>query len=245
MRAKEALAAAGGPPERGAVFQYNNSSEGFTKLADGATDVFFGTKSDAKQEGYAREHGVEFDYTPVGREGFVFLVNAANPLDSLTIEQVKGIYSGNIRNWKDVGGEDEPIVAYQRNETSGSQSMMTRFMGKAKLMSPPSRMARASSMGGLVKRVADYDNGRGAIGYSFRYYVTDLVGNYDVKLLAIEGTKPTLSNIEDGSYPITGDFYAVTRKGDTSPELARFLKWVRGKQGQELVEKSGYARLKP
>ena len=230
-------------PSEQATFQYNNSTSGFTSLADGYTDVFFGTKSDASQEEYARKRGVEFEYTPVGREGFVFLVNAANPVDSLTIEQVKGIYSGKITNWKEVGGNDEPIVAYQRNENSGSQSMMVRFMGDTPLMDPPSKMHSAGSMSGLVKGIADYDNGRGAIGYSFRYYVTDLVGDYDVKLLAIEGAEPTLENIEDGSYPITGEFYAVTRKGDSDENLARFLEWVRGPQGQELVAKSGYARL--
>ena len=226
-----------------AMFQFNNSSSGFTSLTDGNTDVFFGTKSDADQEEYALGRGVEFEYTPVGREGFVFLVNSANPIDSLTIEQVKGIYSGRIKNWKEVGGNSEPIVAYQRNENSGSQSMMVRFMGDTPLMDPPSKMHRASSMGGLVKGIADYDNGKGAIGYSFRYYVTDLVGKHDVKLLAIEGAEPTLESIEDGSYPITGEFYAVTRKGDSNENLARFLEWVRGPQGQELVAKSGYARL--
>ena len=96
--------------------------------------MFFGTKSDASQEEHARDRGVEFEYTPVGREGFVFLVNASNPVDSLTIEQVKGIYSGKITTWKEVGGNDEPIQAYQRNSNSGSQSMMVRFMGDTPLM---------------------------------------------------------------------------------------------------------------
>ena len=225
------------------TFQYNNSSAGFTVLAEGHTDVFFGTKADEGQAQEAREMGVEFDYTPIGREGFVFLVNVTNPVDSLTVEQVKGIYSGKITNWREVGGVDEPIVAYQRNANSGSQSMMERFMGDVTLMDPPGEMRSAGSMSGLVKGIADYDNGKGAIGYSFRYYVTDLVGDYDVKLLAIEGAAPTLENIEDGSYPITGEFYAVTRKGDADKNLTRLLDWIRGEQGQELVVKSGYARL--
>lgn len=225
-----------------ATFQYNNSSEGFYALVDGDVDVFFGAKPDEAQMAYAQEQGVEFEYTPVGREGFVFLVNAANPVSSLTVEQVKGIYSGQITNWKEVGGVDEPIIAYQRNQGSGSQSMMVRFMGDVSLADPPSNWV-ASGMGGLVSAVADYDNRHGAIGYSFRYYVTDLVGDYDVKLLAIEGVEPALEHIEDGTYPITGEFYATTRKGDDDANLARLLEWVTGEQGQELVEKSGYARL--
>lgn len=224
-----------------ATFQFNNSSEGFTELADGNTDVFFGTKSDAEQEAYARGRGVEFEYTPVGREGFVFLVNASNPVESLTVEQVKGIYSGRITNWREVGGADEPITAYQRNANSGSQSMMERFMDGEPLADAPATVAM--SMGGLVRSVADYDNGSGAIGYSFRYYATDLVGDYDVKLLSIEGVEPTLDNISSGAYPVTGDFYAVTRAGDGDENLRRLVEWAQGDQGQELVEKSGYARL--
>ena len=244
--------------EYGDTFQYNNSSAGFTVLAEGHTDVFFGTKADEGQAQEAREMGVEFDYTPIGREGFVFLVNASNPVDSLTVEQVKDIYSGKITNWREVGGNDEPIRAYQRNQNSGSQSMMERFMGDAPLMEAPGELS-SSSMGGLVRAVAGYDNGAGAIGYSFRYYVTDLVGEYDVKLLEIEGVPPTPGNITDGSYPITGEFYAVTRAGDLDAgraqiaddpdadtrqaNLARLIEWINGEQGQELVAKSGYARL--
>ncbi|HAM14849.1 MAG TPA: hypothetical protein DCP91_03095 [Eggerthellaceae bacterium] len=186
---------------------------------------------------------MEFDYTPVGREGFVFLVNASNPVDSLAVEQVKGIYSGKITNWREVGGADEPIVAYQRNADSGSQSMMERFMGDTALMDPLGEMRTAGSMSGLVRKIAEYDNGKGAIGYSFRYYVTNLVGDHDVKLLEIEGVPPTLESMEDGSYPILGEFYAVTRKGDDSGNLSRLLEWIRGEQGQELVAKCGYARL--
>ena len=244
--------------EYGDTFQYNNSSAGFTVLAEGHTDVFFGTKADDGQNQEARGMGVEFDYTPIGREGFVFLVNASNPVDSLSVEQVKAIYAGEITNWREVGGNDEPIRAYQRNQNSGSQSMMVRFMGDTPLMEAPSEL-HSASMGGLVRAVANYDNGVGAIGYSFRYYVTDLVGEYDVKLLEIEGVPPTPENITDGSYPITGEFYAVTRKGDLEEgrarieddpsadtrqaNLVRLIDWIRGEQGQELVVKSGYAWL--
>lgn len=211
-------------------------------MADGETDVFFGALPDEDQVDYAKEQGVEFEHTPMWREAFVFLVNAVNPVDSLTVQQVRGIYSGAITNWKEVGGKDEPIIAYQRNTGSGSQSMMERFMGDVPLTDAPSNMV-ATGMGGLVSAVADYDNRHGAIGYSFRYYVTNLVGDYDVKLLAIEGVEPTLEHIADGSYPITGEFYATTRKGDNSESFARLLAWAQGEQGQELVEKSGYARL--
>ncbi|WP_279401693.1 substrate-binding domain-containing protein [Piscibacillus salipiscarius] len=64
--------------------------------------------------------------TPIGREAFVFFVHADNPVDSLKVEEIQGIYSGNITNWKEVGGEDVEIRAFQRPEGSGSQTMLKR-----------------------------------------------------------------------------------------------------------------------
>lgn len=225
-----------------AVFQYNNTTYGFEMLAKGVTDVFLGTKAGSEEEQAAAQRGISFAYAPIGREGFVFLVNAQNPVDSLTIQQVKDIYAGRITNWKEVGGNDEPIIPYQRNANSGSQSMMERFMADDALMEALDRLT-STSMGGLVRSVADYDNGAGAIGYSFRYYATDLVGEYDVKLLAIDGVEPSAENITNSTYPITGDFYAVTREGDDDAALAELVAWMQGSQGQALVRASGYATL--
>ena len=222
------------------TFQYNNSSAGFEALADGHTDVFLGTKPSDAQAAYAAERGVEFAYTPIGREAFVFFVNGDNPVSSLTIDEAKGIYSGRIANWSQVGGNDAPIVAYQRNEGSGSQSQMLRFMEGVPLADALEEL-HVDTMSGIVRSIADYDNGADAIGYSFRYYATDLVGEHNIKLLAIEGAAPTPEAVAAGDYPLASDFYAVTRKGDDDENLARFLEWMRSEEGQSLVEASGYA----
>lgn len=190
--------------------QYNNSSGGFYALTQGYTDLFLGTKPSDDQVQQASEAGVTFSYTHIGQEAFVFIVDSANPIESLTSEQVRDIYSGAITNWKDVGGPDEEIVAFQRSAGSGSQSQMERFMGEVPLAEAP-EYRTVQSMSGLVGGMADYQNGQGSIGYSFRYYVTDLVGDYDVKLLAIDGVEPTLENIENGTYPLTGNIVAATR----------------------------------
>lgn len=223
-------------------FQFNNTTWGFRYLARGGTDLFLGTKAPSEDEVFASKRGVSFNYTPIGREGFVFIVNKNNPVDTLTVQQVKDIYSGKITNWKDVGGNDEPIVAYQRNSNSGSQSTMEAFMGDTPLMAAPSTLG-SSSMSGMVKSIASYDNGSGAIGYSFRYYVTDLVEENDVKILKIDGVEPTIENLCSETYPITYNFYAVTREGDVSENTQKLIDWILGPQGQELVEKSGYAPI--
>ena len=111
------------------VFEYNNTVGGYEKLAERKTDIFFGAYPSKEQLAYAEECGTTFEFTQIGSEAFVFFVHKDNPVSSLTAEQIRGIYAGEITNWKEVGGNDEPIVAFQRNEGSGSQSMLLRFMG--------------------------------------------------------------------------------------------------------------------
>ncbi len=92
-----------------------------------------------------------------------------------------------------------------------------------------------------------YRNYLGAIGFSFRFYASEMAANRQIKLLALEGVAPTKESIRDGSYPIASSFYAVTASpiGEPAPEetdgdLAAFLAWIRSPEGQELVEKTGY-----
>ena len=220
-------------------FQYNNTPGGYASLADKNTDIFFGAYPSDEQIAYAKKQGTEFIYTPIGYEAFVFFVHKDNPIDSLTVEQIKGIYSGEITNWSQVGGNFEPIVAYQRNKNSGSQSMLIRFMGDTTLASPPSELV-SGSMGGIIETVADYRSKSNSMGFSFRYYVEGIIQNPDIKIIAINGIAPTVENIQNGTYPIIGPLYAVTWEGNDNPNVQRLLDWVLSKEGQEIIEKTGY-----
>ena len=112
--------------------------------------------------------------------------------------------------------------------------------GKALMEAPKEDVV--SGMGGIITRTADYRNYKNAIGYSFRFYSTEMVKNDMIKLLCINGVAPTLENIENGTYPIGGDFYAVTRS-DADENTLKLLEWVLSSQGQELVEKTGYTPI--
>ena len=98
------------------VFEYNNTPGGYQLLAEKGIDLFLGVYPSEEQKAYAEECDTTFVYTPVGTEAFVFFVHKDNPIDNLTTEQIKGIYSGEITNWKQVGGKNEEIAAFQRNE---------------------------------------------------------------------------------------------------------------------------------
>lgn len=224
------------------VFEYNNTIEGYRLLANKSTDIFIGAKPSSQQEIYASEQGTEYIYTPIGNEAFVFFVHKDNPIESLTIEQIKGIYSGKITNWKDVGGKDEEIVAFQRNEGSGSQSMLVRFMAGTELMEPPIEQVN-DLMSGIIEQVSDYQNKTNSIGFSFRYYVEGIIQNPNIKMIGIDGIAPTVENIKSQKYPIITPIYAVTYEGNENENVDELLQWILSCEGQEIIEKTGYVGL--
>lgn len=164
------------------------------------------------------------------------------PIDNLTTEQVQGIYSGEITNWSQIGGKNEEIAAYQRNEGSGSQSMLIRFMDGKEIMEAPTEMVD-DLMVGIVERVSDYRSKSNSIGFSFRYYLEGIIKNPDIKILSIDGVAPTAENIKNGSYPITGPLYAVTWEGNDNENVEKLIDWILSEEGQEIIEKTGYVGI--
>ncbi|MBQ7874249.1 MAG: PstS family phosphate ABC transporter substrate-binding protein [Oscillospiraceae bacterium] len=225
------------------VFEYNNTVGGYKLLGEKQTDIFFGAYPSEEQIADARAEGTEFVYTPIGMDAFVFFVHKDNPVDNLTTEQVQGIYSGEITNWKEVGGNDEEIVAYQRNEGSGSQSMLIRFMDGKEIMDAPSEQVN-DFMSGIVEKVSDYRSKPGSIGFSYRFYLEGIIKNPDIKILSIDGVAPTAENIKNGSYPIVTPLYAVTYEGNDNENVQKLLDWILSDEGQYIIEKTGYVGIK-
>ena len=226
----------------GGVFEYNTTTGGYEKLAERKTDIFIGAGPSKEQKAYAERRGTEFVYTQIGWEAFVFFVHKDNPINSLTVEQIKGIYSGAITNWSQVGGSDEEIIPFQRDEGSGSQSMMIRFMGDTPLME--AETVTISGMGAVIEQVVDYQSRKGSIGYSFRYYIEGIVQNPEVKMIAVEGIAPTAENIKNNTYPIITPVYAVTYTNNPNPNVARLVEWMLGDEGQYIIEATGYVGMK-
>ena len=226
----------------GNVFQYNNTVGGYIELAKKNTDIFIGAYPSKDQITYAEKCNTEFVYTQIGWEAFVFFVHKDNPINSLTTEQIKGIYSGEITNWSQVGGSDEEIIPFQRDNNSGSQSMMIRFMGDTPLMQAETKVIQG--MGAVVEEVVDYQSRAGSIGYSFRYYLEGIVQNPEVKMIAVEGVAPTAENIRNNTYPIVTPVYAVTYENNPNPNVARLVEWILSDEGQYIIEKTGYVGMK-
>ncbi|MEK4230345.1 PstS family phosphate ABC transporter substrate-binding protein [Solibacillus sp. FSL H8-0538] len=216
----------------------NTTPDAYNNLISGRVDVIFTAGPSEAQRERAKKLGLEFKLTPIGREAFVFFVNQKNDIDGLTLQQIKDIYSGKVTNWSEVGGGDDSIRAFQRPEDSGSQTALQSLMGDTPIMEAPTEDV-ATGMGGIINEVSQYKNYKNAIGYTFRFYSTEMVGDNRIKLLEISGVSPTKETIRSGTYPIASDFYAVTTNTG-NPNVEKFIDWVLSDEGQRLVEQAGY-----
>ena len=232
------------------VVACSRTSGAFENLIYGSVDVAFLMGVSDEQKAKAEAQGVELKLTPIGREAFVFFVNERNPVSGLSAGEIKGIYSGEITRWSEVGGKNDTITPYQRPENTGSQTALLEIMDGAPLMPAPQKDV-FSAMMGMYRAVADYKNYKNAFGYSFMFYINEMVSEGGVKLLSVDGVAPGNKNIASGVYPFANDFYAVTavREGLTGAELARaentkkLIEWILSPQGQELVEMTGYVPM--
>lgn len=205
--------------------QMNNTRNCYKGIVDGKIDIGLLAKPSIQQKEYASINNVELVLEPIGYESFVFLVNKNNPIDSLTIEQVKGIYTGKYTNWSELGGYNKQIIPLQRNESSGSQTAFLSFMNGEKTISKP--LNRFGS----------------AIGFSFRYYVEDVVKNGDVKMISLNDIYPNKENIQNKSYPIVSNFYAVYSSKNTNPNVKKVVDWMKQDVAQQIVNEVGYVGL--
>lgn len=217
------------------------SDEAYRNLVKGKADIIFVASLSEVQLAHAEKNDIKLNMTPIGREAFVFFVHSNNSIEGLTSTQIRDIYSGKVKNWKDVGGESDSIRAFQRPADSGSQTAIERFMGTQELMEAPTQDV-ASGMGEVINQVAEYKNYRNAIGYTFRFYSTEMVKNDNIRLLKVDGVYPDKESIRSETYPITAEFYAITA-GTSNPHAQEFIDWILSEEGQELVEKTGYVPI--
>lgn len=210
----------------GSAMQFQNTIRGYNAMLEGSVDLFFTAYPSREQLENASDMGAELEIVPIGLEAFVFFVSKDNPTENLTIDQIREIYRGTIRNWDEVGGPDRLINPLLRIEGSGSQTMMESFME-----------------GDMIHSRDPFSIFGGAIGYSFRYYLSGMVANDNVKMLSINGIYPSAESIRNGSYPISANFYVIYRKDNTNENVIKLVNWLLSDEGQTMIEACGYVGL--
>ena len=229
--------------EASKFIKHNTTHDAYVNLVKGNADIILVTEPSMDELKIAKDANVDLEIVPVVKEGFVFLVNSNNPIKSLTTKQVQDIYEGKIKTWKEVGGSDDEIIPFQRERNSGSQTLMEQIVMKGHtLMDSPKSII--TSMSGLIDAIAAYDNSEKALGYSVYYYAKQMYNKDTIKLIEVDGVIPNNKNISSGKYPFTTGYYAVLKKTTSADANSRkLLKWILGKDGQNLAEKSGYVPL--
>ena len=182
--------------------------------------------------------------TPFATDALVFVVNQDNPVDSLTVEEIQKIYTGEITNWSQVGGEDLDIAAFQRNQGAGSQTMFEKLvMDGLTPMDPPEAWV-SDSMLGLLEGVRSYDNSPAAIGYTVYYYAHDMEMAQGLKVLKVDGVEPSPQSIREETYPFRNPYFAAIAQDTPADSPTRILyDWLLGPSGQRLAEQEGYVPI--
>lgn len=223
---------------------FNRTTNSFRNLMYDSADILIVGEPNSVVFDEMEEQGFEVEMEAIATDALIFVVNADNPVDNLTTQQIRDIYSGKITNWKEVGGNDEPIEAFQRNEDAGSQSLMKKLvMQDTPFMDAPSTYVVGSMMG-LMEAVKEFDNSANAIGYSVYYYANDMQMAQGLKILSVDGVAPSAETIRSGAYPHRNAYYCVIPANAPAESPNRILfDWLLSPQGQYLVAKEGYVSV--
>jgi phosphate transport system substrate-binding protein len=222
------------------------SGQGIKSLINGtATIADASREAEEKEKQQAKDRGFELTETAVARDGITIIVNPANPIKSLTLAQLKDIYTGKVNNWNEVGGASLKITTSGRDSASGTYKYFQEdVMGKdekyrADMASTPSNNAIANNVG----------QQKGGIGYIGVAYATEFTKAGKVREVPIafkEGEAailPTAENILSNRYPISRALFNYTRNAPVG--IAKeYLDYVTGAAGQKVVTDQGYVRLK-
>jgi len=221
------------------------SGVGIAALLNGEIDLANSSrKMEAKELEQAKNKGLEIQEFILARDGLSIIVNPENLIQQLSIDQIAKIYKGEINNWKEVGGKNEPIVLYGRQSTSGTYVFFRDFVVKSDY-SPAMRNMEGNQA--IVDAVKADKNGIGYVGVG---YVKDENNQprRDIKIILVaqneksEAVSPLNSEaVKQGKYPIARPiFQYLPHLPQRNSLLERFLRFEMSKQGQEIVKKSGF-----
>ena len=221
----------------------SSTTSNYNSLVDGRFDILIAYEPSQEALDYADGAGFKWEMTPIGRDALVFIANRQNTVNDLSLAQIKGIYTGDIKNWQEVGGREAEIIPYQRNSSSGSQTLFDKLvMPPEKTVDPPYQYT-IGTMGGLLEVVAAYDNSSDALGYTVYYYLTNMeqAKLKDIKILSLDGIAPNNDTIASGQYSLTNDFYVVIPANIPFDHPARVLRnWILSAEGKELARREDY-----
>lgn len=225
----------------GSVIQVTGggSGTGIAALINGSADIAEASRKmkDKEHEQMKEKRGVDAVEIKTALDGLAVYLNDDNPIQKLTFAQLKQIFQSDITNWSQLGGPDEDIVLYSRENNSGTYVFFKEHVLKNEDYSPYAQTLPGTAA--IINAVSKdkWSIGYGGIGYSEGVKVVPVA--VDDKSQAYE---PTMDNVVDGTYPLARYLYWYTA-GEPTGEIKDLVNWVLGKDGQALVSEVGYYPL--
>ncbi|MEO0293287.1 MAG: phosphate ABC transporter substrate-binding protein [candidate division WOR-3 bacterium] len=210
------------------------SGVGITALIDGRTDIANSSRAiQTKELKIAREKGVNVYANVIARDGIAIVVNPKNPIDSITLEDLKKIYTGEISNWEALGGPSKPIVVISRDFSSGTFEVFKDLVLKGgKVKDDALMLASNKAVATTVAETPD------AIGYIGLGYISE-----EVKVLKIDGVFPNKETVQSGKYKLSRALFMYTN-GEPKGIIKTFINFVLSREGQRIVEEEGFVPVK-
>ena len=223
------------------ILNNRNTHGSFVSLIDGENDIIITARGISRDEQkYADEKNVAITSCPVAKDAFVFIVNPKNPVRNLTIGQIQKIYTGEIRNWKEEGGNDATINPYIRNANSGSQEKMETIVMNGLTMIDWPEMIGYVMLSPYYQLEQD-DNG---IAYTPFYYYDTIVNDDRTQVIGVNGVMPDKSSIKNNSYPyVTEVMVSVRSDVDKSSTAYQLFYQLATGQHNNIVKESGYVMM--
>ena len=214
------------------------SGTGIAALLNGTTDICEASR-DMKQQEYddGKAKGLNIFRVAVALDGIAIFLNEANPVKELTLDQLKGIYTGAITNWKDVGGPSHAIILYGRENSSGTYTYFKEFVMQNADYAEQTQTLPGTAA--VVNAVAKDKYGIGYGGIAYGKGVKNAAVKKDDKTPAVE---PKMESVTDGSYPISRELYWFFN-GTPTGEMKNLLNWALSPDGQKIALETDYVPL--
>ena len=232
-------------PESFIAVTGGGSGTGIAALLNDSCDLAMSSREIKPQETeQAKAKGIETQEVRVALDGLAVVVHPSNAVSQLSMEQLAGIFTGNIKNWKEVGGKDAEIVILSREVNSGTHVYFKEHV----LQHAPAGSPKEFSPGALLmpssQAIADeVAHNSSAIGYYGMGYISPAQKALSVSTGAGAGVAPTTENILNGSYPISRPLYFYTH-GKPGSDLQGFLDFTLSEEGQKIVSEMDFVPLK-
>ena len=216
---------------------YVSTSLAYEKIINNQVDAVIVSKPSEEQKQMIEESNVKLKFVPFAKEALIFYISNNNSVNSLTIEEIRKTYLGQINSWQAINGVDTNIVTYQLEKNNGSQTCFETIV-KDNIIDKSH--IEVNDMGKIIKKVVLNKN---SIGYAFNSFYSNIFNSSKLKLVNVTQLEPSRENIVSGKYPLMYDLYFVYDENNPNKNLKLIEEWLLSEQGQNLVKDMGFQQV--